>query len=257
MKKQLLTLIGLFVFLTLFGQASDSTLRDKKNSDKILTNLHDNLDKKTKSLDSTMATLDKKVDNLIKSPTFSIWIPFLSALIGGFLVLIGQHFDRKSRRNTERINGLREIYAYCRKLEALMKNNYRELAIAKAHVEYCWYCNATTTDSAEKKKYYEEHLKSQETAREIERRIGETKADFIGHVRKFQAIKELKTQIEKELEVISDLANAKAKAYDLSISHDKVRNEMVEKNERELAETYDQNLKNFKDINNYLYTLLR
>ena len=71
MKKQLLILIGLLVFLTSFGQGSDATLNDKKYNDKVLSGLFDNLNEKTKSLDSTMAIPGKKVDQLITSPTES------------------------------------------------------------------------------------------------------------------------------------------------------------------------------------------
>jgi predicted RND superfamily exporter protein len=188
--------------------------------------------------------------------TYSIWIPFLSALIGGLLVLAGQFMDRKSKRKTETKTTLREIYAFNRKLEALMKSNFRELAMAKVHVEYWWYCNQTTPLGKENQKYYEEHLKSQVFAREIERQIGEIKADFIGHVRKFQAIKELKQEIENQLEEISDLTNAKAKTYNTSLQFTKVRHELVDEDEKELREIYYKNLVNFKSINDYLQTLL-
>ena len=63
------------------------------------------------------------------------WVPFLSAIAGGILVLAGQSIDRSSKLKTEKENSLREIYSFARKLEALMKNNYRELAMAKVHVE--------------------------------------------------------------------------------------------------------------------------
>jgi hypothetical protein len=190
------------------------------------------------------------------SPTFNTWLPLLSAVIVGLIVLIPQHFDRRSKRNTDRKNALREIYAYCRKLEQLMKNNYRELAMAKMHVEYWWYCNATT-NGEDKGRYYEEHLRSQALSREIERKIGETKADFIGHVRKFQALKEVKPEIESQLLIISDLTNAKAKTYDITLPHDKIRYEKAEQDEKELREIYYANLKHFESINDYLYQELK
>ena len=137
-----------------------------------------------------------------------------------------------------------------------MKNNYRELAMAKTHVEYWWYCHVTTPSSKERDRYYEEHLRSQSIAREVERKIGETKADFIGQVRKFQTLKELKPEIETQLDQISDLTNKKAKSYDINLSYSKVRNEIVNKDEDELRDIYYLNLKNFKSVNDYLFTKL-
>jgi len=181
----------------------------------------------------------------------NIWIPLLSALLGGLLVLAGQTIDRWQKRKIDIENNLREIYAYCRKIEALMKNHYRELAMAKVHVEYWWYCYRVVNDG-ENKKYYDEHLKSQIYGREIERKIGEAKADFIGHVRKFQVIKKIKEEIEQLLLTISDLTHPKAHSYDLSLPHDVVRFEKVEKDEKELGEAYYENLNSFSVINDYL-----
>lgn len=75
----------------------------------------------------------------------NIWIPFFSALAGGLLVLSGQTIDwwRKQRQETK--NSLREIYAYCRKLEALMKNNYRELAEEKIILTLSLFCEPDWT----------------------------------------------------------------------------------------------------------------
>jgi hypothetical protein len=213
----------------------------------------------TVSLDSINHKLDTMkylISQQKPSNPYSLWIPFFSAIAGGLLVLGGQFIDRFSKRETETKNNLREIYAYSRKLEALMKNNYRELAMAKTHVEYWWYCHLTADNNSDKQKYYDEHLRSQSFAREIERRIGETKAEFIGHVRKFQAIKRLKPEIEKQLLAISDLTNSKAKTYDTSIPHEQIRYGIVEQDETKLRETYYMNLFHFKSINDYLLDLL-
>src|SRR5262245_9541878 len=122
------------------------------------------------SLNYKLMALHDMVSKQPTNPTYSIWIPFLSALVGGLLVLAGQSIDRGRKRKLETENSLREIYAYSRKLEAVMKNNYRELAMAKCHVEYWWYCHVTT-DGSDKGRYYEEHLRSQALAREVERKI--------------------------------------------------------------------------------------
>lgn len=128
--------------------------------------------------------------------------------------------------------------------------------MAKVHVEYWWYCHSTTSGE-DNGRYYEEHLRSQTLAREIERKIGENKAEFIGHIRKFQAIQEVKIEIENELSIISDLTNAKAKEYEISLPHNEVRYARVELDEKELREKYYENLTYFKKINDYLFTQLK
>lgn len=183
----------------------------------------------------------------------AIWIPFLSAVCGGILVIAGQGLDRIFKRRQEKGNTLREIYAFCRKLEALMKNNYRELAMVKVHVEYWWYCSQSSIATP---RDYEEHMRSQALAREIERKIGEDKANFIGHVRKFQAVQKIDSWIEQQLEIISDLNNKKAKRYSADLNYNHLRDELVEIDEAELRNIYYENLIPFKKINAYLETKL-
>ena len=65
MKKYLLILSGLLFLQTTFGQTSDTTLATDKNiRNKVLGDIQDNLDKKTKSIDQTLSRLDNKVDSL-------------------------------------------------------------------------------------------------------------------------------------------------------------------------------------------------
>ena len=65
MKKYLLILSGFLILQTTFGQTSDTTLASDKNiRNKVLSDIQDNLDKKTKSIDQTLSRLDNKVDSL-------------------------------------------------------------------------------------------------------------------------------------------------------------------------------------------------
>lgn len=212
----------------------------------------------TVSLDSISQKLTLLQSAVSKplNPTISIWIPLLASIVGGLLVWAGQAIERNRKRKAEKGNSLLEIYACCRKLEAAMKNNYRELAMAKSHVEYWWHVsNSSSSSVAQKQKGYDEHLRSQSYAREIERKIGDTKAEFIGQVRKFQVIKPT-GDIEQLLETISDLRNAKAKSYDDDLPHEKLRYEIYDQDENELRETYYKNLVPFKQINVALQSIL-
>jgi hypothetical protein len=185
---------------------------------------------------------------------FNIWVPLLSSICGGLLVLMGQFVDRHYKKKAEKKANLIEIYAFCRKLEANIRNNYRELAMLKTHVEYWWYCYNSQNFSA---LYYDSHLKSQAEARIIERQLGDNKADFIGHVRKFQVIKSIPDPIDKQLEVIADLTNPKAKSYEYNLLYDEVRNSFVETDEKNLREEYYKNLVYFQEINEILKKLIK
>ncbi len=206
------------------------------------------------SITNKLRVIEHSLSNA-PSPSTNAWIAFSAAIIGGVLVWIGQAIERSTRKQTERKNSLLEIYAYCRKLEAEMKNNYRELAMAKVHVSYWWHAHHAGGEYVQR--YYEEHLRTQAFAREIEKNIGVTKAAYISHVRKFQALMLLDDTIDNQLDTISDLTNAKAKEYDTSLSHEKVRFELVEKDEKELREKYYENLVTFKIINDNLQLLIK
>ena len=186
----------------------------------------------------------------------SIWIPLFSSITGGVLVWAGQFIERTYRRKQDIKKDLLEIYAFCRKLEAMMRNNYRELAMAKIQVEYWWHCHRVFHSTPNSPNYYEEHLKSQVYAREIERQIGLTKADFISHVRKFEALKKIPKSIEQDLAIIEELSNPKAKTYETELPHQTVRYNLVEKDEAELRSKYFENLDHFRTINEALQSLL-
>jgi DNA repair exonuclease SbcCD ATPase subunit len=66
LKKYLLILSGILILqTTTFGQAPDTTLVSDKNiRNKVLSDIQDNLDKKTKNIDQTLSRLDSKVDSL-------------------------------------------------------------------------------------------------------------------------------------------------------------------------------------------------
>lgn len=209
------------------------------------------------SLNQKLSAIQMTLQKSTPQPAISIWIPLLAAIIGGLLVWTGQAIERNRKKRSERKNNLLEIYAYCRKLEAQMKNYYRELAMAKIHVEYWWHSYILNPGpTPNQSRSYDEHIKSLAFAREIERLIGITKADFIGHVRKFEAIQKLPSEIESHLEIISDLSNPKAQSYDSSISNELLRNEIVPRDEEALRERYYLNLVSFKYINNTLQVSL-
>ena len=65
MKKYALILLALFLFYAGYSQTSDSSLSTDKNiRNKVLSDIQDNLDRKTKNIDQTLTKLDHKVDSL-------------------------------------------------------------------------------------------------------------------------------------------------------------------------------------------------
>jgi hypothetical protein len=64
LKKYLFFLSGLFYLHTSFAQADSTLASDKNIRNKVLSDIQDNLDKKTKNIDQTIAKLDHKVDSL-------------------------------------------------------------------------------------------------------------------------------------------------------------------------------------------------
>lgn len=65
MKKHVLILSGILLIQTAFGQTPDTTLSSDKNiRNKVLNDIQDNLDRKTKNIDQTLSRLDHKVDSL-------------------------------------------------------------------------------------------------------------------------------------------------------------------------------------------------
>ena len=191
--------------------------------------------------------LDHLQDLIEKKSDISLWIPFFSSIMGGLLVWLGQYLERSSKKVREKNASLLEIYAYCERLEAEMRNSYRELAMVKTHVEYWWYCHNTSSDDPALFNYYEKHLQSQAAAREIERRIGDLKASYIGHIRKFQALQKIDADVE--LMAIANLKNPKARRYDFSMPHEKIRNEIVENDEDELLQKYYDSLQPVAKVN--------
>jgi BMFP domain-containing protein YqiC len=65
LKKYILILFGIALMHPSSAQTSDTTLATDKNiRNKVLSDIQDNLDKKTKSIDQTLSRLDNKVDSL-------------------------------------------------------------------------------------------------------------------------------------------------------------------------------------------------
>lgn len=189
------------------------------------------------------------------SPKYSFLIPLFAALAGGLIVLIGQGIDRYYKQKREDKDKLRDIYANCRRIEALMKNYYAELSYYKTAAQYRWYCTIVSIDKEKKKHYNDQHIKYNNNDVETERIIGETIAEFIGQVRKFQSLKAFDDSMEVELESIANLKYKIAKKYDKSVKQATIL-DLVQEDQRQLKDEYYKNLIYFKNINSTLQLLV-
>lgn len=180
---------------------------------------------------------------------------FLSALIGGFLVIIGQFLMELLKNRKDKRKQIIIISSKTREIEQLLKNDIRELAMFKTHVEYWWFCHIDKTiDKNYKTKYYEEHLRSQTEARITEKRIGENIASYFGFVNEYLSINDSETVgIISELDKISNIEFKKAKEYNKDDNYEDIRNFKVKKDEKELKDKYNINLEPIITINKIIY----
>ena len=178
----------------------------------------------------------------------TLWISFLSAIIGGVLVIIGQflieYFKNKNENKKEYSNIISEIV----RQRGILKNLYRELAMYKTHASYWWFCTETESFGVESEKNRQDHLKSQSESRKIEREIGESIATFLGLISKFELVLGKTIDCSYFIEKINVLKTRPANEYDSNQNYTEVRTKIVIKDEMELKEEYFQNLIPFDEI---------
>lgn len=148
-----------------------------------------------------------------------------------------------------------ELSGKAREIEQHLFNELRELAMFKTHVNYWWFSHIIGTSREDyNKKEYEEHLRSQSDARQTEKSIGVRIAEYFGVISEYLTLVNKNTVgIVSDLEKIKKLQFRKAKEYDNDLSYEKVKKELVEKNEQELKNDYWNSIKPIAKINEVLY----
>ena len=192
---------------------------------------------------------------LLISNDLIIWQNLLSALIGGLLVIIGQFLMELIKTRKEKRKKIIELSGKAREIEQHLYNELRELAMFKTHVNYWWFSHIIGTSREDyNKKEYEEHLRSQSDARQTEKSIGIRIAEYFGVINEYLTMVNKNTVgIVSDLEKIKKIRFRKANEYDENLSYQKVKMELVEKDELELKEDYWNSLKPFSEINEVLY----
>jgi len=204
-------------------------------------------------LNSKLDSLTNNVNKLSAKSTPSLLGPIIAALITAVLgTLFAQAIDRYFRNKRENTKDLREIHSKCVNLKIKLKDLFRQLAMHKFHAQYWWITHIKQPDSEYKAKCYLEHLRSQSEARSTEKEIGETKAEFLAEVVKYEKLKGEKFNVDQEKNAIEDLIFKKAKTYSLQTDLDVLRDELAEKDEAELRENYFMNLQLFQKVINQM-----
>lgn len=141
---------------------------------------------KLEALATSMAELHKKV-------TLSPWIPFFTALLGGVLVLLGQYFDRQSKKKQEKRKEVTETFAQCELLLFSLKGLVKDLAGDKNLSAFWHYSHVVEEDAVGgdeelSKKYYEKSLADAATAIERRAKISDYFAQYYSYVSKFKTL---------------------------------------------------------------------
>jgi hypothetical protein len=211
-----------------------------------------------KILETSDKIQTQKINSLIDSLTNylkthndsdnSALISLISAFLGGFLVIVGQFLIERFKTKTDKTKELNNIVSELVRQRGLLKNLYRELAMYKTHTSYWWFSTLIEHIPENVEINRQDHLRSQASSRLVEREIGEAIATFFGLIAKFETIKNKTYDFSINMEKISILKYRSAIEYNINQDYDKVRNEIINKDEEELRNEYYENLAEFDKI---------
>jgi hypothetical protein len=168
---------------------------------------------KTKPVENRMESvkveiINKSFDKLVKFQTknnkeaSSIWDTLIPLLIGAGLTLITQIVMDTNKNRKEKRSDILLTKSDLEKLKYLLKDNYRELAMHKAHKNY-WYAHfefESTKDEKDEKeidKFYNYHINSSSKVRETENKITDNFAEYCKQTSKLQYLTNFNDNVEK------------------------------------------------------------
>lgn len=223
----------------------------------IIKDMSTTLKSHEKSLQESQTTqikldsISTQLSQLSNKTQISLWIPVIAAILTAVISsLIAQSIDRNRKNKRENLKDAREVHSKAVNAKIKLKDLFRQLALHKFHAQYWWHVHFHETDNDLSNKYYLEHLRAQSEARETEKQIGDEKANFLSEVVKFEKLKGKIFNVDKEKKEIEDIVFEKAKTYPDALSVDDLRKNHAEHDERELRESYFDNLKIFQAIIN-------
>ncbi len=237
MKNQVYILIfSLFFCFSTFGQ-TDTLKVEKEKISKIEEKLTiDN----SSQIEITNKSFDKLVKKLTeeKKEEKPIWDTLIPLLIGALLALIPQIIFWFLNKVKEKSKQKLEIQANLNRLEHLLCDHYRELAMHKAHKPY-WYAQFERSErednEEETKKFYAFHIESGNKVRATEIKISNTFSEFYGLVIKFQHLTDFDDKIKGLINEYYEFQPTKPNSID-STRDDLPKEENIE--EKRLRENY-------------------
>ncbi len=146
---------------------------------------------------SKVKVINKSFDDYIKFQTGkkkedkSMWDTLIPLLIGAGLTLLTQILMDLLKNRKEKKSDILLTKSELEKLKYLLKDNYRELAMHKAHKFY-WYAHYEFEVAKEKPeekeidKFYNFHMNSSSKVRETENKISDNFAEYCKQVSKLQ-----------------------------------------------------------------------
>lgn len=181
---------------------------------------------------SKIDAIAKSMVELKKEVALSPWVPFLTALLGGILVILGQYFERRSNRKQAKQKDIIESFTNCELLLFSLKSLVKEFSGYKNLSMYWHYSHIMEDgkhdgDKALSKKYYDNSLTQSTAAIECKSKIGALLAQYYSGVSKFQTLSqnkfdvaELKNLQSGELfEAAAAIEKSKTPAQALEIFH--------------------------------------
>lgn len=195
-------------------------------------------------------SFDKLVEKLTeeKKVKKSIWDTLIPLLIGALLAIVPQIIFWFLNKSKEKSKLKLEIKADLNRLEHLLCDHYRELAMHKAHKPY-WYAQFERSEreknEEETKKFYSFHIESGNKVRATEIKISSTFSEFYGLVIKLQHLTGFDKKIKNLISEYNEFKPIKPNSIDSTID-----NLPAEENKEEnrLRENYKGFTKPIKEI---------
>jgi hypothetical protein len=186
-------------------------------TDTINKTITDKLDKTEK-----VEVINKSFDDFVKFQTEkkkddrSMWDTLIPLLIGASLTLLTQILIDFRKHQKEKKSDILLTKSELEKLKYLLKDNYRELAMHKAHKFY-WYAHyefestKEIPDEKEVNKFYNYHMSSGIKARDTENKISDNFAEYCKQVSKLQHLTKFNENVKTYIKEYQEFKPQKPK----------------------------------------------
>jgi hypothetical protein len=183
---------------------------------------------------------------------YSALVPLVPVLIGGILALLGQFIIKRIERNNESTKLKIEIKSNISMQLCQLSFQLKDLAYFKQNTELQLIYYKLEVEEIKKRKYYDEHYKSNLNIWECEKLISSTISSIGGHLVKYQMISNLPINIQNLITTIQGLNFETAKDYS-NYSEIPSDNEIS----KDIADLHSKFLTKVYDINQIINKILQ